>query len=207
MARSEVAELQLGGGASGALVPVDHRAGRVAGPVRAPGLALAERELDRDEGPAQVVGSKSDPLLGLFEELFTIDAGLAQTRSELTSSFVAVDLAPSCVDQHSTTRPCLAGQELFPAKEGLPNVGRQGPDPRLVRLVPIETYDADVQVQVPPLEIQRENLAALYTVVATCIAHELDPFAYLTDVLMRLDSTSADRIDEILPQNWAARPP
>jgi hypothetical protein len=29
----------------------------------------------------------------------------------------------------------------------------------------------------------------------------------LTDVLMRLDSTSADRIDELLPQNWAARPP
>jgi hypothetical protein len=52
-----------------------------------------------------------------------------------------------------------------------------------------------------------KNLAALYTVVATCFAHELDPLAYLTDVLMRLDSTSADRVDELLPQNWAAQPP
>jgi transposase len=52
-----------------------------------------------------------------------------------------------------------------------------------------------------------ENLAALYTVVATCVAHDLDPLAYLTDVLMRLDSTTADRIDDLLPQNWAARPP
>lgn len=52
-----------------------------------------------------------------------------------------------------------------------------------------------------------ENLAALYTVVATCVAHDLDPLAYLTDVLMRLDSTSADRVDDLLPQNWAARPP
>jgi transposase len=52
-----------------------------------------------------------------------------------------------------------------------------------------------------------ENLAALYTVVATCIAHDLDPLAYLTDVLMRLDSTSAARTDELLPQNWAVRPP
>lgn len=52
-----------------------------------------------------------------------------------------------------------------------------------------------------------ENLAALYTVVATCVAHDLDPLAYLTNVLMRLDSTSADRIDDLLPQNWAARPP
>jgi transposase len=51
-----------------------------------------------------------------------------------------------------------------------------------------------------------ENLAALYTVVATCVANELDPLAYLTDVLTRLDSTSADQIDELLPQNWAARP-
>jgi transposase len=26
-----------------------------------------------------------------------------------------------------------------------------------------------------------ENLAALYTVVATCVANEVDPLAYLTD--------------------------
>lgn len=50
------------------------------------------------------------------------------------------------------------------------------------------------------------NLAALYTVVATCLAHDLDPLAYLTDVLMRLDSTPADQIDALLPHNWP-RPP
>ncbi len=48
-----------------------------------------------------------------------------------------------------------------------------------------------------------ENLAALYTVVATCIANDVDPLAYLTDVLTRLDSTPADQIDRLLPQNWA----
>jgi transposase len=52
-----------------------------------------------------------------------------------------------------------------------------------------------------------EHLAALYTLVATCIANEIDPLAYLTDVLTRLVSTLADRVDELLPQNWAARPP
>jgi transposase len=52
-----------------------------------------------------------------------------------------------------------------------------------------------------------ENLAALYTVVATCVANEVDPLAYLTDVLTRLDSTPRDRIDQILPQNWAAAKP
>lgn len=46
------------------------------------------------------------------------------------------------------------------------------------------------------------NLAALYTVVATCDANGVDPLAYLTDVLTRLDSTPADRVDDLLPQNW-----
>jgi transposase len=52
-----------------------------------------------------------------------------------------------------------------------------------------------------------ENLAALYTVVATCVANEVDPLAYLTDVLTRLDSTPADQIDTLLPQNWAVLAP
>ena len=47
------------------------------------------------------------------------------------------------------------------------------------------------------------NLAALYTVVATCEANGVEPLAYLTDTLLRLDSTPADRIDDLLPQNWA----
>ena len=52
-----------------------------------------------------------------------------------------------------------------------------------------------------------ENLAALYTVVATRVANELNPLAYLTDILTRLDSTPADRIDTILRQNWAPLAP
>src|SRR3954465_7591729 len=48
-----------------------------------------------------------------------------------------------------------------------------------------------------------ENLAALYTIVATCVANQVDPLAYLTDVLTRLDSTPADQVDSLLPQNWA----
>ena len=52
-----------------------------------------------------------------------------------------------------------------------------------------------------------ENLAALYTVVATCVANAVDPLAYLTDVLTRLDATPADRINQLLPQNWASLPP
>jgi transposase len=46
------------------------------------------------------------------------------------------------------------------------------------------------------------NLAALYTLVATCEANGVDPLAYLTDVLLRLDETPSSSIDSLLPQNW-----
>ena len=47
-----------------------------------------------------------------------------------------------------------------------------------------------------------ENLAILYTLVATCIANDVNPEAYLTDVLLRVKSHPASRIDELLPHNW-----
>lgn len=48
-----------------------------------------------------------------------------------------------------------------------------------------------------------QNLANLYSLVATCEANGVEPTAYLADVLMRLSSHPAGRIDELLPQNWA----
>jgi len=45
------------------------------------------------------------------------------------------------------------------------------------------------------------NLAALQTVVSTCVANGVNPEAYIADVLMRLD-TKGSRIDELLPTNW-----
>jgi transposase len=50
-----------------------------------------------------------------------------------------------------------------------------------------------------------ESLANLYTVLATCEASEVDPQAYLTDILMRLDATPASQVDELLPSNWRPR--
>jgi hypothetical protein len=46
------------------------------------------------------------------------------------------------------------------------------------------------------------NLAGLYSLVATCDAAGVDPVEYLKDVLMRVDSHPAARIDDLLPQNW-----
>jgi len=50
-----------------------------------------------------------------------------------------------------------------------------------------------------------KNLAALLTVVATCLANNIEPPPYLADILTRLDSTPASQSDPLMPQNWAFR--
>jgi transposase len=49
-----------------------------------------------------------------------------------------------------------------------------------------------------------EHLAGLYSLVSTCEANGVDPIAYLRDVLMRVDTHPASRIDELLPHRWVA---
>jgi transposase len=47
-----------------------------------------------------------------------------------------------------------------------------------------------------------DNIAGLYSLVATCAAHGKNPLAYLTDVLTRIGSHPNSRIDELLPDRW-----
>ena len=49
------------------------------------------------------------------------------------------------------------------------------------------------------------NLAVLYTLVANCELHNVNPLAYLTEVLIRVQDTPQSRIDELLPWQW--KPP
>lgn len=53
----------------------------------------------------------------------------------------------------------------------------------------------------------RENLAGLYSLVATCEANDVNPLAYLEDVLIRVHTHPNSRIDELLPHNWHGPPP
>lgn len=48
-----------------------------------------------------------------------------------------------------------------------------------------------------------DNVAALYTLVATCEAHGVNPFEYLRDVLVRVSTQPAADIDALLPHRWA----
>lgn len=52
-----------------------------------------------------------------------------------------------------------------------------------------------------------QNLARLQTVVATCQRHGVNPQAWLEDVMVRVHTHPAKRIDELMPWNWAPSTP
>jgi transposase len=47
-----------------------------------------------------------------------------------------------------------------------------------------------------------DNIAGVYSLVATCEANGVNPFEYLRDVLIRVSTHPAARIDELLPHHW-----
>jgi len=49
--------------------------------------------------------------------------------------------------------------------------------------------------------------ATLYSLTGTCKHHDIDPFAYLQDVLRRLPAHTAGGLDEFLPDVWFATHP
>ena len=49
--------------------------------------------------------------------------------------------------------------------------------------------------------------AVLYSFTSSCQRHKLDSFAYLRDLFTRLPTHPPERLDELLPDRWAARTP
>jgi hypothetical protein len=49
--------------------------------------------------------------------------------------------------------------------------------------------------------------AVLYSFTGTCKHHDIDPFAYLRDILGRLPTHPADQLGELLPDVWFASHP
>lgn len=41
-----------------------------------------------------------------------------------------------------------------------------------------------------------------YTLISTCKRHDIDPWAYLKDVMMRVGTTPQSRIEELFPHRW-----
>jgi len=51
-------------------------------------------------------------------------------------------------------------------------------------------------------EAGAERAAIIYSLVASCKLRGHDPFAYFNDVLRKVSTHRADKIDELLPSNW-----
>jgi transposase len=49
-----------------------------------------------------------------------------------------------------------------------------------------------------------DNIAGLYSLIATCEANGVNPLEYIADVLLRVGSHPADQIDDLLPHRWSA---
>jgi transposase len=47
-----------------------------------------------------------------------------------------------------------------------------------------------------------ENLAGLYSLIATCEANDINLVEYLANVLIRVQSHPDKRLDELLPHRW-----
>lgn len=50
------------------------------------------------------------------------------------------------------------------------------------------------------------NLAVLQTLCQTCQLHSVNPYEHIKDVLVQISTHPAARLDELLPQHWAAPP-
>jgi hypothetical protein len=69
------------------------------------------------------------------------------------------------------------------------------------------TGAAGYRRRAPQLDLRRSDeggrrAAAIYTLIATAKLNDVDPQAWLTDVLARLPDYPARRIDELLPWQW-----
>ena len=47
-----------------------------------------------------------------------------------------------------------------------------------------------------------QDAALMYSLLGTCKLHGVEPFAYLKDVIARISDHKANKLSELLPQNW-----
>ena len=54
-----------------------------------------------------------------------------------------------------------------------------------------------------------QRSAVMYTLIANCRLHGVEPYAYLRDVLTRLPKTTNKEVAQLTPRNWnnAQQPP
>ncbi|MGK0168382.1 MAG: hypothetical protein ACI9W2_000097 [Gammaproteobacteria bacterium] len=51
-------------------------------------------------------------------------------------------------------------------------------------------------------EIGAERVGIIQSLLTTCRLHDVNPSIYLIDVLQRVETHPASRVDELMPRNW-----
>ena len=89
--------------------------------------------------------------------------------------------------------------------------------PRLVRYIEDGRFEIDnnpVENSIRPVALGRKNFlfagshqgakraAMMYSFLGSCKKQQIEPFAWLTDVLNRISDCKISRIHEFLPENW-----
>ena len=79
----------------------------------------------------------------------------------------------------------------------------------------LDTNDLERALRVIPMgrknwlfctsEAGAEQVAAIQTILATCRAHDVDPYTYLVDVLQRINEHPASAVHELTPKRWRER--
>lgn len=80
--------------------------------------------------------------------------------------------------------------------------------------VPIDTNHLEREIRPLPLgrknwlfcwtEVGAHAVAIVQTLIACCKLHDVNPFEYFVDVLVRVDTHPAERVNELTPREWAA---
>ena len=52
-----------------------------------------------------------------------------------------------------------------------------------------------------------QRAAAMYSLIITAKMNDVDPQAWLADVLRRINGYPASKLDDLLPWNWKQKPP
>ena len=136
---------------------------------------------------------------------FQLNPGPRQTRSKKILAELSEWLA-SQKPLHVPKSPI--GRAITHAQNNWDELGRFTEDVRL----PLDNNVSERALRIIALgrknylfaghDVGAENLCVLQTLVATCQANDVDPQDYLADVLMRVNSHPASRIDELLPDQW-----
>jgi len=210
---------QVLGGTSGTLV-VDMYTGynhvtTVGGRTRAACLAHARRKLF----DARASVPEADEALSLIREVYIVEHKIKERGLEYSQTHLSVRREISAgfmeklkkwLQEHEGSHPpkSLMGSAIAYCLKNWTELTRFLDDPK----IPPDNNASESALRAVALgrknflfvghEEAGENIAGLYSLVATCEANGVNPYEYLQDVMMRVSTHPADRVDELLPDRW-----